>query len=60
MGTRIDNLVLNSGGNSPTEIVDARINNKAESFATLQERLVSHENSSDNEIVDIKDKLKKN
>lgn len=59
LGARIDNLVLNSGGNSPTEVVDARINNKAESFTTLQERLVNHENSSDNEIVDIKDKLQK-
>lgn len=48
--SRIDNLVLNSGGDSPNEVVDARVNNKGEIFDTLQGRLKAHENKSDEEI----------
>ncbi|MFQ8082036.1 hypothetical protein ACKGNX_27300 [Klebsiella pneumoniae] len=48
--SRIDNLVLHSGGESPNEVVDARVNNKGEIFDTLQGRLKAHENKSDEEI----------
>ncbi|MCM6924950.1 hypothetical protein NE279_16085, partial [Enterococcus faecium] len=30
LNTRVDNLVLHSGGDSPNEVVDARVNNKGE------------------------------
>ncbi|EON3081262.1 hypothetical protein ACNG36_000375 [Enterococcus faecium] len=48
--SRIDNLVLHSGGESPNEVVDARVNNKGEIFETLQARLKAHEDQSDEEI----------
>ncbi|MDY5173553.1 hypothetical protein [Enterococcus faecium] len=41
--SRIDNLVLHSGGDSPNEVVDARVNHKGETFATLQGRLTDTE-----------------
>ncbi len=37
--SRIDNLVIHSGGDSPNEVVDARVNNKGETFETLHGRL---------------------
>ncbi|MDT2526013.1 hypothetical protein P7D64_22450, partial [Enterococcus raffinosus] len=40
---RIDNLVLHSGGDSPNEVVDARVNNRAQQFDTLQGRLLAGE-----------------
>ena len=43
--SRIDNLVLHSGGESPNEVVDARVNNKGETFDTLQARLLKIENT---------------
>ncbi len=48
--SRIDNLVINSGGDSPNEVVDARVNNRGETFETLQARLKAHEDQSDEEI----------
>lgn len=48
--SRIDNLVLNSGGTSPNEVVDAHSNNKGEVFDTLNARLLNHENLSDEQI----------
>ena len=45
--SRIDNLVLKSGGDSPNEVVDARVNNKAVRFATLAARLLETENTHD-------------
>ena len=48
--SRIDNLVLHSGGDSPNEVVDARVNNRGETFETLQARLKAHEDQSDEEI----------
>lgn len=48
--SRIDNLVLHSGGDSPNEVVDARVNNRGEIFETLQARLKAHEDQSDEEI----------
>ncbi|HGF7677448.1 TPA: hypothetical protein QFP58_002118, partial [Enterococcus faecium] len=41
--SRIDNLVLHSGGDSPNEVVDARVNHKGETFTTLQGRLTDTE-----------------
>ena len=41
--SRIDNLVMHSGGDSPNEVVDARVNHKGETFATLQGRLTDTE-----------------
>ena len=50
---RIDNLVLSSGGDSSNEVVDARVNNKGDKFNTLQNRLTTHENLSDEQINNI-------
>lgn len=47
---RISNLVLQSGGESPTEVVDARVNNKGETFDTLESRLLAAENTHDTDI----------
>ncbi|MBU5370149.1 hypothetical protein [Enterococcus avium] len=47
---RIDNLVLHSGGDSPNEVVDARVNNKAVQFATLAARLLDTENTHDKDV----------
>lgn len=55
LGARIDNLILGAGGDSQTEVVDARVNNKAETFKTLQARLINHENVSDQEILELKE-----
>lgn len=44
---RIDNLVLHSGGDSPNEVIDARVNNKGEMFDTLETRLIKTENDHD-------------
>lgn len=40
---RIDNLVLSAGGDSPNEVVDARVNWRGDRFATLQARLIAGE-----------------
>lgn len=40
---RIDNLVLNAGGDSPNEVVDARVNADGVIFETLRERLAAGE-----------------
>lgn len=51
--SRIDNLVLHSGGESPNEVVDARVNNRGETFPTLQGRLVEHEKLTDEQISEL-------
>ncbi|HGD7070178.1 TPA: hypothetical protein QFN14_001476, partial [Enterococcus faecium] len=51
--SRIDNLVINSGGDSPNEVVDARVNNRGETFPTLHGRLVEHENLTDEQISEL-------
>ncbi|MCE3183350.1 hypothetical protein [Enterococcus faecium] len=51
--SRIDNLVLHSGGESPNEVVDARVNNKGETFPTLHGRLVEHETLTDEQISEL-------
>lgn len=48
--SRIDNLVLHSGGDSPNEVVDARVNNNGETFDTLESRLLAAENKHDDEL----------
>ncbi|MGM0337716.1 hypothetical protein [Enterococcus sp. AZ007] len=50
---RLDNLVLKSGGESPNEVVDARVNNKAEQFDSLQSRLLAAEDQHDSDTSDI-------
>jgi hypothetical protein len=47
---RIDNLVLRSGGESPNEVVDARVNNTGKTFDTLESRLLAAENQNDQNI----------
>ncbi|MDT2671774.1 hypothetical protein [Enterococcus dongliensis] len=47
---RIDNVVLHSGGDSPNEVVDARVNNQGETFETLEERLLASENKHDEDV----------
>ena len=51
--SRIDNLVRHSGVESPTEVVDARVNNKGKVFDTLHGRLLEHENLSDEQISEL-------
>jgi hypothetical protein len=46
---RIDNLVLSAGGDSPNEVVDARVNWRGDRFATLQARLIAGEELSSQE-----------
>lgn len=46
---RIDNLVLHSGGDSPNEVVDARVNNKGEAFSSLTSRIITSENRNEEE-----------
>lgn len=58
--SRIDNLVLHSGGDSPNEVVDARVNNKGETFDTLQGRLSATENQNDKRITQIADSANNN
>lgn len=43
INSRIDNLVIHSGGDSPNEVVDARVNIEGEIFETLQSRLCETE-----------------
>ncbi|AXG38038.1 hypothetical protein EGCR1_04680 [Enterococcus gilvus] len=47
---RIDNVVLHSGGDSQNEVVDARVNNKGETFDTLESRLLAAENRHDEDV----------
>ncbi|MFR7827961.1 MAG: hypothetical protein ACLU3J_13555 [Enterococcus lactis] len=42
--SRIDNLVINSGGDSPNEVVDARINAEGTIYPTLYSRLLALDN----------------
>jgi hypothetical protein len=56
--SRIDNLVLQSGGDSPNEVVDARVNNKGETFETLQGRLTASETQQGAETAALADQQK--
>lgn len=51
---RINNLVLHSGGESPNEVVDARVNNQGETFETLEERLLASENKHDADVDELR------
>ncbi|EOG31149.1 hypothetical protein SMS_02677, partial [Enterococcus faecium EnGen0184] len=42
--SRIDNLVMHSGGDSPNEVVDARINAEGTIYPTLYSRLLALDN----------------
>ncbi|MEX1447001.1 hypothetical protein [Enterococcus sp. C76] len=55
--SRIDNLVLHSGGDSPNEVVDARVNSKGKTFDTLNGRLIEYEDLSNQEIQELNLKL---
>lgn len=55
---RIDNLVLNAGGDSPNEVVDARVNNNGETFDALQGRLTASEDKQEAEIAALSDQQK--
>lgn len=46
---RVDNLVLKSGGESPNEVIDSRVNNKGTVFETLQGRLSAAEENHDSD-----------
>ncbi len=43
LNTRIDNLVLHSGGESPNEVVDGRVDYKGQAYNVLQDRLLASE-----------------
>lgn len=43
LNTRIDNLVLHSGGDSPNEVVDGRVDYKGQAYSVLQDRLLASE-----------------
>lgn len=49
--SRIDNLVLHSGGESPNEIVDARVNNEGTIFDSLEARLLAAENKHASDVI---------
>lgn len=55
--SRIDNLVLNSGGTSPNEVVDARVNNKGTKYATLSTRLLAAENNHDTDLKQVREDI---
>lgn len=50
---RIDNLVLQSGGPSPNEVIDARVNSLGQTFDTLHARLLAGEKLTASEIEEI-------
>ena len=54
--SRIDNLVLHSGGDSPNEVVDARVNREGATFETLQGRLLATETKQESEIAALTDR----
>lgn len=54
--SRIDNLVINSGGDSPNEVVDARVNREGATFETLQGRLLATETKQESEIAALTDR----
>lgn len=51
--SRIDNLVLHSGGDSPNEVVDARVNNQGDTFDTLESRLLASEDKHDEDVAQL-------
>lgn len=55
--SRISNTVLKSGGNSPNEVIDARVNWRGDTFLTLQERLITGEELSAQERQELVSKI---
>ncbi|EGP4777033.1 hypothetical protein SQH80_11530 [Enterococcus faecium] len=51
--SRIDNLVLHSGGDSPNEVVDGRVDYKGQTYNVLQDRLLASERLFRNEIDEV-------
>ena len=41
--SRINNLVLHSGGDSPNEVIDGRVDYKGQAYSVLQDRLLASE-----------------
>ncbi|EMF0421954.1 hypothetical protein ACKO9L_001368 [Enterococcus hirae] len=56
LNNRIDNLVLSSGGDSPNEVVDGRVDYKGETYSVLQERLIASERLFRGEIDELQNK----
>lgn len=56
INSRIDNLVLNSGGDSPNEVVDARVNARGTTYPTLYSRLLTLDNLVDSNYTDLKNR----
>ncbi|MFB8576135.1 hypothetical protein [Enterococcus hirae] len=54
--SRIDNLVLHSGGDSPNEVVDGRVDYKGQSYNVLQDRLLASERLFRKEIDEVQSK----
>lgn len=54
INSRIDNLVLNSGGDSPNEVVDARVNAGGTTYPTLYSRLLALDNLVDSNYTELK------
>ena len=52
--SRIDNLVLHSGGDSPNEVVDARVNASGTTYPTLYSRLLALDNLVDLNYTELK------
>lgn len=54
---RIDNLVLNSGGDSPNEVVDARTSLNGQIYDTLEERLNGDSSAISSSLADTNERL---
>ncbi|WP_270996588.1 hypothetical protein [Listeria seeligeri] len=54
---RIDNLVLNSGGDSPNEVVDARTSLNGQIYETLEARLNGDSSAISNSLADTNERL---
>ncbi|MDT2428439.1 hypothetical protein P7D86_16515 [Enterococcus avium] len=54
VNSRIDNLVLNSGGDSPNEVVDARVAARGTTYPTLYARLLALDNLVDSNYTEVK------
>lgn len=54
---RIDNLVLNSGGESPNEVIDARTDTQGNVFETLRARINNGENLTHEELENVNELL---
>ena len=60
LNTRVDNLVLHSGGDSPNEVVDGRVDYKGQTYNVLQDRLLASERLFRNEIDEVQNQQQNN